>query len=92
MKVHATIAKQMLYEFHKTENRRKPKSVAATYLVDGALKLETEQSSSQVKRTNGDSHMQSSPFMSSAPQPDDKDSIIPVRQISLVLEDHLEGK
>ena len=82
----------MLFDFHKSQNKRKSRSVVATYLVDGVLRTEAEQPPEPTKETtNGDVHMPSSPFMSSAPQPVDNGSTIFVKQISLVLEEHLEG-
>ncbi|KAJ5754439.1 hypothetical protein N7533_003982 [Penicillium manginii] len=38
LKVHATKAKQMLYEFHRNENAKKPQSVHATYVISGFQK------------------------------------------------------
>lgn len=35
LRVHANRAKQMLYDFHTTQNNKKPNSLHATYLITG---------------------------------------------------------
>ena len=35
LRVHANRAKQMLYDFHTTQNKKKPESLHATYLITG---------------------------------------------------------
>ncbi|KAK7957673.1 DNA polymerase delta subunit 3 [Apiospora saccharicola] len=42
LKVHVNLAKQMLYEFHKTQNDRNPGSLMATYLVYGTRKSDEQ--------------------------------------------------
>lgn len=77
----------MLYDFHRTENAKKPNSVNATYLISGIRRPPEPPA-----RTDGDDTvMQSSPYMSSLPQPDETER--PVRAVSYVLarEEDLEG-
>lgn len=77
----------MLYDFHRTENAKKPNSVNATYLISGIRRPPQ-----QPAQTDGDDTvMQSSPYMSSLPQPDDAER--PVQTVSYVLarEEDLEG-
>jgi hypothetical protein len=69
----AHLVSRILYEFHRTENAKNPGSLNATYLVAGipvpdvADKPATNGNKSATQ--NGDVPMQSSPFMSSAPEP-----------------------
>ncbi|KAK7926484.1 hypothetical protein PG985_003482 [Apiospora marii] len=42
MKVHVNLAKQMLYEFHKSQNEKNPNSLMATYLVYGTKKSDEQ--------------------------------------------------
>jgi DNA polymerase delta subunit 3 len=72
---------RMLYDFHKTQNDRRPGAVHATYLVHGAKKA-----TGHLKGGDGDVDMAySSP---------DNESIaegMPVLTLSLVPEDQLNG-
>ncbi|KAK7955621.1 uncharacterized protein PG986_004843 [Apiospora aurea] len=43
LKVHVNLAKQMLYDFHKSQNDKNPGSLNATYLVYGTRKPSDEQ-------------------------------------------------
>lgn len=95
VKVHSNTAKQMLYEFHRKQNERKPGRVHATYLLTGTRRVETA-----TQQINGgasqeeDTPMQSSPPFpgSSAPKPDidmyAQQAL--VRSVMLVREEHLE--
>lgn len=95
LKVHSNTSKQMLYEFHRKQNAKKPGSVHATYLLTGTRRVERVE-----PQTNGgagqdeDTPMQSSPPFpgSSAPKPDvdvdERQSI--VRSVMLVKEEDLE--
>ncbi|KAL1973055.1 hypothetical protein VTN31DRAFT_6597 [Thermomyces dupontii] len=79
LRIHSHLAKQMLYDFHRTENAKKPNSVNATYLISGIRRPPEPPA-----RTDGDDTvMQSSPYMSSLPQPDETER--PVRAVSYVL-------
>ncbi|KLJ09107.1 DNA polymerase delta subunit 3 [Blastomyces silverae] len=92
LKVHSNLAKQMLYEFHRVENSKKPQSVNATYLITGT-QAPTQQHGLKVRVKDGDDEiMQSSPFMSSqvAQQEDsDENDDIPTTTITLVREEDL---
>ena len=97
LKVHSNLAKQMLYEFHRKQNAKKPGSVHATYLLTGTRRSEPTQ-----PQTNGgasqdeDTVMQSSPPFpsSSAPKPDvdmeQQQQQTTVRTVMLVKEEDLE--
>ncbi|KAI0837841.1 DNA polymerase subunit Cdc27 [Hypoxylon sp. FL0890] len=54
LKVHVNTAKEMLYEFHKWQNDKRPKSLHATYLVYGTKKAvqKTEEQDGDVEMTN----------------------------------------
>ncbi|CAI6332531.1 unnamed protein product [Periconia digitata] len=90
VKTHVNKAKQMLYEFHKIQNAKKPQSIHATYLVTGRKRT--------LKHTNGlngkdgeDAVMQDSPFPSSVPEPQEPpEEPIPTTSIVLVREEELE--
>ena len=95
LKVHSNLAKQMLYEFHRKQNAKKPGSVHATYLLTGTRRVETP-----APQTNGganqdeDTPMQSSPPFPSSSAPkqdvhmDERQSV--VRSIMLVKQEDLE--
>ncbi|PGH23726.1 hypothetical protein AJ80_02154 [Polytolypa hystricis UAMH7299] len=66
LKVHINLAKRMLYEFHRSENAKKPQSVNATYLITGIQKPQEKRPlKGHLARDGEDEVMQSSPFMSS---------------------------
>ncbi|RJE18611.1 hypothetical protein PHISCL_09056 [Aspergillus sclerotialis] len=69
LKVHSTLAKQMLYEFHRTENAKKFNSVNATYVITGFQKppesLPPHGNLSQDNNGDDDA-MQSSSYISSS--------------------------
>ncbi len=100
LKVHANVAKCMLYEFYETQTKRKPGSLYATYLVAGVKKHEKP---AQNGTTNGvrydeDEPMPSSPppFTSSMLEPSQQESeggqSTPRKTIILVREEALEGR
>lgn len=89
----------MLYEFHRSQNAKKPQSLHATYLVCGVRKPAIEESSTnRVHAENGeDVTMADDSFMSSSmPEPAEEDEEpheeIPVTSITLVREEHLVGE
>ncbi|PWY87526.1 hypothetical protein BO70DRAFT_360138 [Aspergillus heteromorphus CBS 117.55] len=90
LRVHSTLAKQMLYDFHRNENNKKPNSVNATYLLTGIQKApETTNGYQDSFDENG--IPQSSPYLSSSmPNQDAGADDIAVSSILLVREDDLE--
>ncbi|KAK6008028.1 hypothetical protein QM012_004842 [Aureobasidium pullulans] len=46
LRVHNNLAKQMLYDFHRSQNKKQPNSVHATYLVTGTHPLPPQQAES----------------------------------------------
>ncbi|KAF2672378.1 hypothetical protein BT63DRAFT_411653 [Microthyrium microscopicum] len=67
LKVHVTLAKQMLYAFHAKESAKDPESISATYLLSGVLRPpSTSESTPPPPATDGeDTIMESSPVPSS---------------------------
>ncbi|EED12848.1 conserved hypothetical protein [Talaromyces stipitatus ATCC 10500] len=90
LKVHSNLAKQMLFDFHRTENGKKSNSVCATYLISGVQSLQ------RIPVINGQSNdgedivMRSSPYMSSMPQPDDRERSMRTTSFVLVREEDLD--
>lgn len=89
----------MLYEFHRTENAKKPQSVNATYIITGVQHPPEERkpaTNGTARARDGDDEvMQSSPFLSSSmPQQDVDAAEEPVRRTSVLLvrEEDMEGK
>lgn len=76
-------ASRMLYDFHKSQNARKPNSVHATYLVYGTKRAEEP---NQPVQGDGDVEMTSSiPEVESIPEQ------VPTFTLSLVTEKKLQG-
>ncbi|KAG8527465.1 uncharacterized protein KY384_007617 [Bacidia gigantensis] len=91
MKVTNNAAKRMLYDFHSNQNKRKPNSVHACYIIDGFLKREPQPAVDGKEDDGEDVHMQSSPFISSSmPQNDAEVANIQTRTIMLVKEEHMQ--
>ncbi|PKY05591.1 hypothetical protein P168DRAFT_325934 [Aspergillus campestris IBT 28561] len=97
LQVHSTLAKQMLYDFHRNENNKKPNSVNATYLITGAQRATdpATKNGSHVNgnEKNGNDVMPSSPYIpSSLPNQDAETTTdhITRRSIVLVREEDLE--
>jgi DNA polymerase delta subunit 3 len=88
---------RMLYDFHRTQNARKPGSLHATYLVAGTRKPEAQASSNghtSTSQADEDVPMSDISFLnSSMPDQDGQAEItsIPVTTITLVKEEELEG-
>lgn len=80
--VGVNVAKQMLYEFHKSQNERKPDSIHATYLVYG-VKPSDEPLQDNIEQ-DGDVEM-----TSSMPEPELHSEQIPVLTVTLVKEESL---
>ncbi|KFZ09633.1 hypothetical protein V502_08606 [Pseudogymnoascus sp. VKM F-4520 (FW-2644)] len=93
LKVHVNIAKEMLFEFHQQQNRKKPGTVHASYLIAGK-KLPTDQPKAHyVKGADGEAgYMASSPPFRNTPQAGalESDGDIPTLSITLVREGDLE--
>ncbi|RDW79197.1 uncharacterized protein DSM5745_06049 [Aspergillus mulundensis] len=96
LRVHSTIAKQMLYDFHHNENSKKPSSVNATYVLSGVPKpAEPATNGAAVNGSGGDDDdiMPSSPYISSSmPNPEDESEQVPVSAVLLAREEDLEGE
>jgi DNA polymerase delta subunit 3 len=103
LKVHVNVAKCMLFDFHKNENKKKPGSVYATYLLSG-VKRASQPAKSTNGHTNeeGDDPMPPSsppPFTSSMMDPAKEESgsdeeerfTVPVTTIMLAREELLES-
>ncbi|KAJ6021120.1 hypothetical protein N7540_006624 [Penicillium herquei] len=92
LKVHANRAKQLLYEFHRNENTKKPGSVHATYVITG---IQSSPSTSATA-TNGntkdeDEVMQSSPYLpSSMPNQDSASELARFTAVILAREEDLD--
>ena len=91
---------RMLYEFHTHENKKKPGSVYAAYLLYGTQNAkisnangDTHQDGEDVHMASSpDVHMASSPFLSSSmPQDEDTTEAPPVKVMTIVREENLEG-
>lgn len=97
LKVHVNLAKQMLFEFHRTQNAKKPGTVQATYIICGTKPAapSPSQKTNGVHHQNGeDTVMQSSSLVSSMPEPDQDPEAEPeqlaITTIALVQEEDLE--
>jgi DNA polymerase delta subunit 3 len=102
LKVHVNAAKRMLYEFHTSENAKKPGSVHATYLLAGIKQIEEHPLPPNGQNGNNkhdDDPMPSSPppFTSSMMQSSQQDGdgqeagIPSIRTVTLVREESLDG-
>ena len=84
---------RMLYEFYITQRTKTPESINATYLLDGVPRAPKQSPVNGHQQSEEDTHMQSSPYMSSSvPPQDDQEAAIPSRNIILVKEEDLECK
>jgi DNA polymerase delta subunit 3 len=82
----------MLYDFHTKENTKTPNSVHATYLLAGR-KRSLEHTNGANGQDGDDTIMQSSPYMSSMPEPEAEQpsgASIPKTSIILVREEELD--
>ncbi|KAK3294704.1 DNA polymerase subunit Cdc27 [Chaetomium fimeti] len=84
LQVHVNTAKQMLYEFHRSQNAKRPGAVHATYLVYGTKKATSAPSESQ-NGTDGDIEM-----TSSAPEVESLADVVPASTLCLVSEEQLK--
>lgn len=79
----ALIHDRMLFDFHQKQNARKPNSIHATYLISGA-KRATDNTNVTNGQKGEDVSMRSSPFMSSMPEPEEKEEE-PVKRSAILL-------
>ncbi|KAJ5604038.1 hypothetical protein N7537_006994 [Penicillium hordei] len=90
LKVHANRAKQILFEFHRNENAKKPQAVHATYVISGIQKA-PEPAPTNGHADDADEMMQSSPYLpSSIPNQDTASDSIRITSIVLAREEDLE--
>ncbi|KAJ5121524.1 uncharacterized protein N7515_009485 [Penicillium bovifimosum] len=90
LKVHANRAKHLLFEFHRSENAKKPQTVHATYVISGFQKA-PEPAPTNGHADDEDETMQSSPYLpSSMPNQDTDSASIRTAFIVLVREEDLE--
>lgn len=87
----------MLYEFHRSENTKKPNSVNATYVITGIQRPREPPPSNDTKANNDgggeDEIMQSSPYLpSSMPNQDPAIDSVATASIVLAREEDLEGE
>lgn len=83
----------MLYEFYTTQRIKDPRSINATYLLNGVPKAPKQSYVNGHHQDGEDTYMQSSPYTSSSvPHRNDQDEAAPSRIVVLVNEDDLEGK
>lgn len=84
----------MLYDFHHEQTKRKPGSVHATYLVGGVQRVTELASTNGIQKADDhDVRTPSSPYMSSSmPHQDGEEEEQIVRSLTLVKEEHLEGR
>lgn len=85
----------MLYDFHRSQNQNKPKSLHATYLITGKQTIQRQLPTDGVTSQDGpDTVMQSSPAPSSPPheQQQEESREYSATSILLVDEDHLESE
>ncbi|EMC91637.1 hypothetical protein BAUCODRAFT_38742 [Baudoinia panamericana UAMH 10762] len=93
LKVHSNLAKQMLYDFHRKQNAKRPGSVHATYLISGTKHAQAPQSNGYADHDGEDTAMQSSPPLPSSSMPQEENheaERIVVRSMLLVKEEQLE--
>ncbi|KAK3380124.1 DNA polymerase subunit Cdc27 [Lasiosphaeria ovina] len=84
LKINVNVAKQMLYDFHKTQNEKRPGVVHATYLVYG-IKASTGAVSRSQNGADGDVEM-----ASSMPDAESLAEVVPTFTLSLIPEEQLK--
>ncbi|KAF7860420.1 hypothetical protein EAF04_008546 [Stromatinia cepivora] len=91
LKVHVNAAKEMLFEFHRVQNAKKPGTIHATYLIAGTKRKEAHVAI-EVGKDGEDYYMQSSPFVaSSMPQPEGGTGQGSILSITLTREEDLDA-
>ncbi|KAI9649862.1 CDC27 protein [Ciborinia camelliae] len=90
LKVHVNAAKEMLFEFHRVQNAKKPGTIHATYLIGGTKRKEAPVAI-EVPKDGEDDYMQSSPFVgSSMPEPEEGPGEGSILSITLTREEDLD--
>ncbi|TGO61081.1 hypothetical protein BCON_0030g00390 [Botryotinia convoluta] len=90
LKVHVNTAKEMLFEFHRVQNAKKPGTIHATYLIGGTKRKEAP-TEIEAQKDGEDDYMQSSPFVgSSMPQVEGSTGEGSTLSITLTQEEDLE--
>lgn len=96
LRVHSNLAKQMLYDFHHSQNTKKSTTLYATYLITGRKTISLEQAEDKaVESQHGpDKTMRSSPAPSSPTHNHDQPEIREYQATSILLvdQDHLDGQ
>ena len=83
----------MLYEFYTTQKIKNPKSINATYLLDGVPRAPKQSRTNEYQQDGEDTHMLSSPYVSSSvPHQEAQAEAAPSRSIILAKEEDLEGE
>ena len=77
----------MLYDFHKSQNDKRPGAIHATYLLYGTAPLEKGKSQSEA-RAGGDGDVE---MTSSLPEAEEVAETVPTFTLSLVREEKLKG-
>ncbi|TGO23490.1 hypothetical protein BPAE_0130g00080 [Botrytis paeoniae] len=91
LKVHVNTAKEMLFEFHRVQNAKKPRTIHATYLIGGTKRKEAP-TEIEAQKNGEDAYMQSSPFVgSSMRQAEGSTGEDSTLSITLAREEDLEG-
>ncbi|KAK6441034.1 hypothetical protein LTR95_002741 [Oleoguttula sp. CCFEE 5521] len=94
LKTHVNLAKQMLYDFHRKQNGKKPSSVHATYLITGTRIARSTTRTSGIQDSEDTVMRSSPPIPGSSPQRQNGDAgdddDIPTRTVLLVRQEHLE--
>ena len=89
--IHHRLARQILIDFHCTENSKAARSVHATYIITGVQKA--AESNAGQENQGEDEPMQSSPFLSSS-QRSQNTAASAVERLAIILarEEDLDGK
>ncbi|TAQ86970.1 hypothetical protein B7494_g4705 [Chlorociboria aeruginascens] len=87
LKVNVNSAKEMLFEFHRLQNGKKPGTIHATYLISGTKREEEPVTSGDTKKDGEDEYMQSSPFVENSGEGTGESSVL---TITLVREENLD--
>lgn len=81
LKIHVNLAKELLYDFHKSQNAKEPGTVHATYLVYGTRKSPDAHDDDDVEMTDSVSDHDVSIFQA-----------VPTQTLALIREEALQGK